>query len=1028
MRKFLKPLFFVAVCCISTAIFSQKTEIYTTENRFFQEAMDLFVKEKYAAAHDRFHLYISTQEDDHQELRIAAEYYSAVCSLYLFHKDAEYMLENFVLDHPDTPWVLKVYYELATYNYKRKKYKKALEWFEYVDPRDLTNEQLTEFYFKRGHCYFHQEDFESAKQDLREVKDLETEYKTPATYYYSHIAYSEGNNQTALDGFTKLAADPNFAPVVPYYITQIYYKQGRYDEVLDYAPPLLDTAVRKTTKRIPEISRIVGDAYYRESKYAEAIPYLELYHEKVPKKDRTRNDFYQLGYSYYNTGDFLGALDGFNHCTDEDDELAQSALYYMGDCYMKLDQKPYARSAFAEASEMDHNMTLKEDALFNYAKLAYELSYNPFHEAIDAFEKYLEEYPNSPRKDEAYEFLLNVYMKSKNYEAALRSLERIEDKDTRTMEAYQVVAYNRAVELYKAGHHEEAQAYFDKVSTYDVNATLNAEAIYWKAENAFKLKQYEEAYTLYQKFINTSGSISSGYYEEANYGSGYALFKQKNFTAAASQFKKFVDYYKGDDPMRLADARVRLGDCYYVQKKYDQAVAQYDKAILGNQISVDYAMFHKAICLGWQDKFDQKIAALHKLLQDQPSSRYTADAKFELARTYLQQDDLGKALTWYQDVLDNHGNSPFRKKTLADMILIAVKQDRKQDAVDLWNIVLAEYQNDPIRQTAYHIVADILYELGESPPPDIVTPTEHEENVFRHAADYAFVGDCATGIQKLEDYLNKFEPALYAVEANYHLGNCYFDAGQKDKALNAYNFVISQPLSDFSEQCLVVAATINYNDKNYVQAKNHYAELEHVAIIKNNILEAEIGLMRCHYWLGATDYALQYAEKVILNDNTPEDIRRTAYLWRGRIRMDQGQIDDAYYDFVEVEKGGGAAGAEAKFRMAEIAFNKEAYKPCEKEIFELIQDYAAYPEWKYKGFLLLVDVYVGLDDLFQAKATLNTILDNVSEPWVIDAANAKMAELEALENDESGSPEPRSVEIDLGGDGDGERLEDEEEQ
>jgi TolA-binding protein len=619
-------------------------------------------------------------------------------------------------------------------------------------------------------------------------------------------------------------------------------------------------------------------------------------------------------------------------------------------------------------------------------------------------------------------------MKSKNYEAALRSLEKIDDKDTRTMEAYQVVAYNRAVELYKAKKYQEAQEYFDKVSTYDVNATLNAEAIFWKAENAFKLKQYEEAYILYQRFINTSGSITSGFYEEANYGSGYALFKQKDFSSAAAQFKKFVDYYKGDDPMRLADARIRLGDCYYVQKKYDQAVTQYNKAILSNQRNVDYAMFQKAICLGWQDKHDLKISALHKLLQDQPNSRYTADAKFSLAQTYLNIEDLNKARTWYQDVLENHGNSHFRKKSLADMILIAVKQGNKEEAVELWNIVLAEYQNDPIRQTAYRIVEDILYEMGESPPPDIVTPTEHEENVFRHAADYAFTGDCVAGIKKLEDYLNKFEPALYGVEANFHLGNCYFENGQKDKALNAYNFVISQPLSDFTEHSLVVASTITYNDKNYAQAKNHYTELEHVANSKNNVLEAEIGLMRCHYLLGASDYALQYAEKVILNDNTPTDIKNTAYLWRGRIRLDQGFNDDAYYDFVEVEKGGGANGAEAKFRMAEIAFNKKAYKPCEKEIFDLIQNYAAYSEWKFKGFLMLVDVYVGLDDLFQAKATLNTIMDNVSEPWVIDAANAKLAELKALEDENSGASSTRSMEIDLGRDGDGERLEDLDEQ
>ena len=999
-------------------IFAQKTAIYNTNNRFFREAIDLFEKEKYAAAHDRFHTYIKTTDDEHEELRIAAEFYSAVCSLYLFHKDAEYTLEQFVVDHPDTQWVLKVYYELATYNYKRKKYKKALEWFEYVDPRDLTNDQLTEFYFKRGHCYFQRDDYTNAKNDLREVVDVEGKYQTPATYYYSHIAYAEGNHQTALEGFEKLNADPNFSPVVPYYITQIYYNQGRYDELLTYAPPLLDSANQKTTKRLPEISRLIGDSYFRESQYQEALPYLEMYHEETPRKDRSRNDFYQMGFTYYNTSAFTQALGNFNECTDEDDELAQSAFYYMGDCYMKLDQKPYARTAFADASKMDHNLTLKEDALFNYAKLAFELSYNPFHEAIDAFEQYLEEYPGSERRDEAYEFLLNVYMKSRNYEAALRSLNRIENKDTRTMEAYQMVAYNRGVELFQAGDFDGAAEFFDKVSTYDVNQTLIAEATFWKAENAYRQKNYTGAFSLYQQFLSTPGSINSGWYEEANYGSGYALFKQKKYAEASAQFGKYVDNYKGDDPKRLSDARIRLGDCHYVKERYTQAIDQYDKAIYSGATAADYAMFQKAICQGFMEKHSSKITVLQKLLDDQPDSKYTVDAKFELGKTNLTIDNLAESNMWYNKVLNDHPLSVYRKYSLVDLLLIAVKQNATNKAKGLWSQVLSEYPNDPIRNDAYHIVEEILLDDPNfTPPEDIVPPSEHEASVFRKAEDYVLGGDCSNGISKLEDYLERYQPAAFGTEANYHLGNCYFEQGKVDNALNAFNFVISQPLSAYTEEALKIAATINYNRENYVQAKNHYTELQYVAQIKNNVLEAEIGLMRCHYWLNEFEYAIEFADKVILNDATPDEIRKTAYLWRGRIRMDQGKIDDAYYDFLEVEKSGGAEGAEAKYRMAEIAFAKEAYEPCEKELFELIQNYSGYNKWKYSGFLLLVDVYIGMEDYIQAEATLNTIQANVSEPWVIDSANEKAAKLEALQNGGT-QRNQEEVEINLGGDDD----------
>ena len=47
----------------------------------------------------------------------------------------------------------------------------------------------------------------------------------------------------------------------------------------------------------------------------------------------------------------------------------------------------------------DPNVT--EDALFNYAKLAYELSFDPYNEAIIALRDYLKAFPDSPRHDEA---------------------------------------------------------------------------------------------------------------------------------------------------------------------------------------------------------------------------------------------------------------------------------------------------------------------------------------------------------------------------------------------------------------------------------------------------------------------------------------------------------------------------------------------------------------------------------------------------------------------------------------------------
>jgi len=264
------------------------------------------------------------------------------------------------------------------------------------------------------------------------------------------------------------------------------------------------------------------------------LPYLEQYHAATAKADITREDYYQLGFAYHRTGQWQKAIDAYSNCDKENDDLHQLASYNMGECYLKLGQKEYARNAFDQASRMEFNKEIQEDALFNYAKLAFELSYNPFHEAITAFEDYLNKYPNSPRRDEAYEFLLNVYMKTRNYDKALASLDKIKNKDARVKEAYQVVAYNRAVELFQSEDYINSEKYFDKVFTYNMNPTLSADARFWndarfwKAESKYRQKEYAASVQRYNDFLSESAAYNSDFYGLANYGQGYAYFKMGN--------------------------------------------------------------------------------------------------------------------------------------------------------------------------------------------------------------------------------------------------------------------------------------------------------------------------------------------------------------------------------------------------------------------------------------------------------------------------------------------------------------------
>ena len=167
-----------------------------------------------------------------------------------------------------------------------------------------------------------------------------------------------------------------------------------------------------------------------------------------------------------------------------------------------------AQLAFGEASKLNYDKQIKEESLFNYAKLTYELAYSPFGEAIASFQEYIDLYPGSERIQEVYDYLIGAYMQLKNYKAALASLDKISNKDARLEEAYQRVAFFRGLELFKNIEIEASIDMFDKSLKYEkYNRQIRARAIYWRGEAWYRLAHYDKAKSDYELFMGIPGSM-----------------------------------------------------------------------------------------------------------------------------------------------------------------------------------------------------------------------------------------------------------------------------------------------------------------------------------------------------------------------------------------------------------------------------------------------------------------------------------------------------------------------------------------
>ena len=1003
MRKVNLLILFIIILG-STVVNAQKTAIYKNPGARYRDAMELFNKEKYGAARELFKQVIKELNDPKSVITADASYFAAISSLELFNKDAEFELTGFINNYPENTKINQAWFKLGCYQSSTDKQKQAIISFDNVDTYDLSPVQLTEYNFKKGYCYFIATNYDKAKKHLGDVKDGNLKYATPATYYYAHILYMDKNYETALTHFNKLKKDENFGSIVPYYIAQILYMQGKYDELLEVAPPLFKTS---TPKRAPELAHLIGEAYYKTNKYKEAIPYFQIYQQKT-SSHLTRDDDYQLGYAYYKTEVYDTAIIELQKVCTLEDSLTQNAWYHLGDCYIKIKNKKFARTAFLTAYKNGLDKKIKEDALYNYAKVSYELSINPYNDAIESFQKYLKDYPNSNKIDEIQTYLVSLYLTTKNYKEALKSIESIKKRDSKLNEAYQRIVFNRAVDLFNESKLDEAEVLFKKAIEYDYNESIIALSHYWLAEGYYRNNSYVDAQKSYKKFMVSPGAYSMPEYNLANYNIGYTNFIQKNYSEALVYFKKFLLNRKSEGVKIINDAYLRTADCYFINKEYSNAIDYYNNAIELKQPDADYALYQKALSLGVQGKFEPKINTFLTIINGYKKSTYIAASKYELANTYLIIENNEKALKYYQEIYSDYPKSSYAKDALLKIGLIQRNMRNYTEAIATFKTVISKYPGTSSAKEALATMQNIYVETNKvdefldwvkgTPFANSFSVEEKDSMSYVAAENIYFNGDCEKSAPAFGSYITKYPNGAFLVPANFYKAECELKAGNIDNALTSYEYVLAAPKSKFTEKALLNASSITFEKKNYEKAYNYYQRLESDAEYNSNIMTARTGIMRSAAKLNKYDKAMAAANNVLSTPKISNELADESHFIIAKAYMSMDSTMQAQSEFSVLAKSkNGEISAEAKYNLASIQYKLGNYTTSENIIYDFISGSPSSEYWLAKMLILWADIYVKQDNFPQAKATLQSIIDKYEGPDLVAVAKEKLAGVLTLE-------------------------------
>ncbi|HVF81764.1 MAG TPA: tetratricopeptide repeat protein, partial [Flavisolibacter sp.] len=363
MKKICLPVF----CCLLTLFsFSQQTFFNQLPQDRFNEAKEYFQKEQYNLAYPILkELRQSLTESDRINRGTVAqeiEYYAIVSALKQNETNAELDAEVYAGVTKNNARAQMMRFHLAEYLFRQQRFSEAVPLYEGANIANLNNREVADMKFHQGYSYFTLQQFAQAKPLLNAIRQVKTDPNyIDANYYYGFIAYRDRQYSDALASFRIVENEEQYAAIVPFYITQINYAQGKKDEAIAYAENKLKEG--KAQFYDLELRQLLGHAYFEKKQYSKALPYLEAYVSKS-KKVR-REDLYELSYSYYQANNYAKAIDGFKQLSGKEDTLSLHAMYLLGDAYLKTGEKTAARNAFLFSSSNNSNAAQREVARFN---------------------------------------------------------------------------------------------------------------------------------------------------------------------------------------------------------------------------------------------------------------------------------------------------------------------------------------------------------------------------------------------------------------------------------------------------------------------------------------------------------------------------------------------------------------------------------------------------------------------------------------------------------------------------------------
>ena len=617
-----------------------------------------------------------------------------------------------------------------------------------------------------GDNYMEWDKFDEAWTAYNQVIELygDTPYPPNAQYQKGEAKYFAADYAAAREDYLKLLvvypdSDTGLRSAALYSAGWSAEKLGTVDQAIESYTQAVDNFPR--SDQAPLCLLRIARLNYEQQKVEEAIDAYKAITNSYQDTRHTADAYYGLGILYRDEGRKDDAIAAFSEVNPDARETYIASLIEAANIYISQDLVTEGRALLNELLEgVTGDRDLEARAHFQMAQL--DLNNKNYVDAVERYTLVLEEYPESDViRDVRYGRAL-AYHYSGRYDRALVDYKWL--LDTKIPKAMQLkVSFSMALSYSAEGRDDEAEKLLNEVIASG-DESLVRSARLQLISMAEKKGNPEEAVRIYEEMLATTTSSEDR--ERLLIRLANAYFKLDEFQQSIEAAQELIDLAINVES--IANALFVQGNCFYKSEQFVQAIATYNTIIENYpqiawaknaqfQIGVAYnrlsangnvdvlpAMSKAFNTYYTQYPDDERAVHAHyydawahyrmgkwrgasdifaSLADKYPQSRYASEALFRAGdalfnmtnRSGLEDKNQNflDAMVFYNRIIRRYPRSSHVDDALYNKAWCLINLDRKEEAVPVFERIVAEYSDGTYGARSQFTLGDYYYGLKD---------------------------------------------------------------------------------------------------------------------------------------------------------------------------------------------------------------------------------------------------------------------------------------------------------------------------